>query len=434
MNDNEATRLLDRAAEALIPVEPAPLTSLLTAAKQGQRQKSRRVVAVAAASVALVLGGGAVIQQVTGDSGKPSPDKPSQNLTSDVPIAPEGTRFVGIGQVVVAVPKSWTVRDGEDCPLSAETQQWSGLRLGTPCASDEVKSVVTFETGTSRYEPLIQERGMNAKTINGIEVSRGDFICPPTTTCTMPDAMVLTIPSMDVTISWLGGVLGQSPVAEMANSLQLLPEGYTTVPYVTGSSVGGAMQDIKGAGLVSGQDPTSFDVDANQKVFGSQPEPGSLVEVGSTVTLIVDPPGNLTPLENNSPMTVTPSTARPGDVVALMFPNSTERSIRFTLTPLCPGALACPSTSPEQLGWVLYSDALGGEPTWSVGDRKGTSLLDVATEGPDHVVIPEPASDGAYQLCTLNTFEQMCTSIQVTADPTRPTTEGRQDTPADGDR
>jgi hypothetical protein len=74
MDQRETAQLLTRLAETF-QERPAPLTSLLAAAREGRRRKNQRMSGLAAAAVALVAAGGTVTAQaLIGDGGEHAPD------------------------------------------------------------------------------------------------------------------------------------------------------------------------------------------------------------------------------------------------------------------------------------------------------------------------------------------------------------------------
>lgn len=109
-------------------------------------------------------------------------------------------------------------------------------------------------------------------------------------------------------------------------------------------------------------------------------------------------------------MEARPDIAAPADVVALTYPagHRDVRGVGFSLA----------AWTAE--GWTithyLTSDANGNKPAWwSVEDSEGRGWADVgvAGPGPDHVVIPSTAAEGAHLLCTANAIKKKCTLIRV---------------------
>jgi hypothetical protein len=69
-------------------------------------------------------------------------------------------------------------------------------------------------------------------------VYRGTFVCPATADCTFSPAdapQYLVVPSENVAIILSGPEHAQGLLGRVADSIQVLPEGWTTVPFVEGS-------------------------------------------------------------------------------------------------------------------------------------------------------------------------------------------------------
>lgn len=111
MNDSETTRLLERLAETF-PDRPAPLPSLIRAAREGRRRRTRRNVALLVAATAVVVGGLVVAQQgVAGDADRRSQDVASDLSSNECQRARES-----------ASPTS--VPQGPDYPVNANGQSY----------------------------------------------------------------------------------------------------------------------------------------------------------------------------------------------------------------------------------------------------------------------------------------------------------------------
>lgn len=90
-----------------------------------------------------------------------------------------------------------------------------------------------------------------------------------------------------------------------------------------------------------------------------------------------------------------PRSASPGDVVALYFPQEdTARGLGFTLERLV-GNRWAPA-------FDLHSDGgmFGHEPQWWPHGQGGWEQIELSGAGPDRVVVPEDAEEGAYRICT----------------------------------
>jgi hypothetical protein len=108
---------------------------------------------------------------------------------------------------------------------------------------------------------------------------------------------------------------------------------------------------------------------------------------------------------------VSPESTRPGELVAIRFPDHQTRGVAYTLDTW------------EDHAWTtrfyLTSDAgdLNWTPDWwAVENSEGRGVPDIGITGPgpDHVRIPDTAPAGNYRLCTANTPDKACASLTVT--------------------
>ena len=86
----------------------APVGNLLSDGRAAKKRKRRATTAGAFAATALLIVGAFGLSGLTdGDHGEP-------DVASSLPAPADGTRWVGLGRVVVAVPEWWTT--GETQP------------------------------------------------------------------------------------------------------------------------------------------------------------------------------------------------------------------------------------------------------------------------------------------------------------------------------
>lgn len=102
-----------------------------------------------------------------------------------------------------------------------------------------------------------------------------------------------------------------------------------------------------------------------------------------------------------------PSTAEPGQLLAMHFPEETSRGIAFQLD------------RRESGNWLpvawMTSDGNGGEPaTVSVTTEDyGVDDVGVGGPGPDHVRLPDDVAPGDYRICTANAGEEFCAPLEI---------------------
>lgn len=110
-------------------------------------------------------------------------------------------------------------------------------------------------------------------------------------------------------------------------------------------------------------------------------------------------------------MEIEPTRAEPGEVLAVRFPQETDRGVAFVLE------------AETAEGWdlryflVAGSEAVGVAEWWTPADAKGRGWDDVgiAGPGPDFVEVPDAATPGDCRLCTANAVENVCATVEVTA-------------------
>lgn len=108
-------------------------------------------------------------------------------------------------------------------------------------------------------------------------------------------------------------------------------------------------------------------------------------------------------------LVIEPSSAAPGDIVELRFPEETMRGVAFQLD-------AETADGWETRYW-LTSDGNGGPPSWvPVGtDGHGWPDVGVGGPGPDRVAIPDDVPPGRYRVCTANAGNDFCAPVEVVA-------------------
>lgn len=298
-----------------VPVGAPPLDALVRGGRAMRRRARLRVAGGAAALTLAVVAGSTVAANTAFDGADPRPDG-EVPAAVDAPPAPAGQRLVGVGRVVVAVPADWGTNELDGCGSPEEPTVWFPVE-NTPL------DCFTFPHGVAsvQFTTLDTDEGRQAARhattsteVDGVEVRRGVFECPPTADCLFsPDAApgYVVVPREDVVITLFGPERAQDLLDAIADSVQILPAGYTTVPFVEGNNLAAWKTAIAEAGLVpDGALPECEDVvtpeadaftnascEADPRIR-TEPAPGSVAAVGSTVTLFpsetpvtpVDPP------------------------------------------------------------------------------------------------------------------------------------------------
>lgn len=108
-------------------------------------------------------------------------------------------------------------------------------------------------------------------------------------------------------------------------------------------------------------------------------------------------------------MEVEPARAEPGDILAVYFPQETERGVAFVLEEETAGGW--------DLRYILVAgdESSGAADWWTAADAEGRGWDDVGIggSGPDFVEVPDTASPGSYRICTANAVQNICTPVGV---------------------
>lgn len=101
--------------------------------------------------------------------------------------------------------------------------------------------------------------------------------------------------------------------------------------------------------------------------------------------------------------------ASPGDVVELTFPGEMTRGLHFVLEEEVGGTWA------HRYGLMSSGEDRGAPGGWFVPGDEDIAIPDIGIvgPGPDRVVIPEPATPGAWRICTGNAAENVCVRIEI---------------------
>lgn len=210
------------------------------------------------------------------------PREPTDRPDADAaePVAPDGMRFVGIKNVVVAVPESWGIERTNCGQPTQDTVYFGGGReLQCLVPQGGISSVLLLDLD-SEYGAEVAESATTKSQINGLDVRLGPPVCLTGIPCAFDRVVVMPEQRVVLATPFLSkesGVLG---------TVQLLPDGYTTVPHLSdGSSSPDALEDLAASDL-NGQLASGADC-CPHYVIGSDPAAGSVVPIGSEVTVLV---------------------------------------------------------------------------------------------------------------------------------------------------
>jgi hypothetical protein len=256
-----------------------------------RRHRRLRSAGGAALLTLAVVAGSALVTGMVLDGGN-ARGRHGQARATDTPTAPDGHRLVGLGRVAVAVPAGWGTNALDGCGRPAEATVRFELEDPTvdfdcDLVPHQVPSVTFTTLDTEAGETAVQA----AKTTMGDGlVHRGTFVCPEAADCTLSPAEApeyVVVPSENVAVILSGPERAQRLLDRVADSIQVLPEGWTTVPFVEGSYAVAWELALAKAGLeaVSTTNCGPSDLCATHVSVEPQPTVGEVVAVGSTVDL-----------------------------------------------------------------------------------------------------------------------------------------------------
>lgn len=291
MNDDNLTEILERSV-ADVRVGPPPLATLHRTARRRRRRTSYAAGLGAAAAVAVVAGGVAlwpagdvVTRDLTPSTSGPASPRPI------VEAPPAGSRWVGVGQAVIAVPDSWGTNQ---------------IRCGTPTRDTVVVDVEVIETCAAAYpdgttsvwirsrEPVDEVDTWTPVEVDGEAALRS------------PDARSMGfgsryygasvyLPERDVVFAATSTVSAQA-VTDVLEGITLL-DTLVAVPGFSEANYGGGDQSKAQERYVRALQEAGLQVELVVErqpqaslvgfVLDASPAPGTVVEPGSTVTVTV---------------------------------------------------------------------------------------------------------------------------------------------------
>lgn len=283
MNDKTPTTL-DRLLND-IPVGNPPIGDLLAAGHAAKRRQRRTVIAGTVAATVLIIGGGAVATQVV----NPTSDTNHQNMTAAQALdSPPGTRLVGLGRVVVAVPDGWAanyascntpIRDTYYFPYPQDCQ--SGIH-------PDVSSIAISTTENAEATPVVFDLQRDG-TVDGYDVRSSGLICTPGQGESCYETF--GIPDLD---TWFTVRVPRSDnatdtIEAIRDSLRVLPEDYTTVPFIPYGTEQQVTTAMREAGLTTEIEYTTCPATADcvTGVSDITPAVGTALPADSTVTITV---------------------------------------------------------------------------------------------------------------------------------------------------
>ncbi len=238
--------------------------------------------------------------QVTGDA------------AASLPPPPDGTRWVGMGQVVVAVPDWWTTGETK-CYEPNEDTVYFDPSVTTECVDEPEPSTVREVSALAVLDSTSGYGENEVRTMKPIGELAGRQVLERQTCEGWFDGVcrrLFAVPSEGVVFAVTIAEEGDGSYEEIRDSLRILPDGQTTVPLAIGSGwtpTWGAEPDVT-AVLVDSLEDAGLNVEVDTaeppersdtglyadlpkgSLLGVSPQLGSVIDVGGTVTVTVAGP------------------------------------------------------------------------------------------------------------------------------------------------
>jgi len=408
-NEEDLRRLLNDAATE-IPAGNAPIAELVT---EGRRSKKLRHI-VQAASVAAVVAVIAVGAFTLGPSVGGGGNMVAQPTTSPNELAlPAGTRLVGMNGVAVAVPENWGTNqtDDEKCDVPLENtvvfkKPAIGSLMSNWCLSlpERWSSLHWFSKDDEQIAEAIDDYEP-AGDIGGVATFRNEIgprVCRQIqsgakATC-LPNQFngALIVPSKNV--SMYVNSPRKATIEKVLGSVQLIPEGYTAVPDVTGLLSDSEVKPlVESARLLwENRCPEGYTC-RMVPIEATDPAPGSVVPLGTAVRAVDEPDRNSDRTDDDRPL----APPRKSDSTPIPLSTSLWRPGHDRMLALIQGRIQL-----SQDGCV-YLDGRGGvknDVIWPAGYSADVSangvltLRDPADEPVGHVGTKVSVAGGGFSV------------------------------------
>lgn len=285
MNEQDLTQLLERAA-ARAPIKALALDEITS---EGQSLPPRRrpilLLGVVAATTLTVLGL-VVAQQTFGGGALDDAPLTSPPISPpERPVVPAGTRLVGMGQVVVAVPKNWATEIGGCYDLPLQNRVFFPSGENPSCAGKrppDTSSAQFYDSRSSSVTGLVS-KAVVPDEVNGVSVLRapkrsaGDAGVVEGAMVVPSEHLLIWVDSPDAEV-----------VTDILNSVMSLPEGYVAIPSAEGSWEATREAMVR-VGLEVSVTRTDAFINGTRAgdIIHTAPALGSVVEEGSSVTVVI---------------------------------------------------------------------------------------------------------------------------------------------------
>ena len=231
--------------------------------------------------------------------------------SGELPLPPDGTRWVGFGRVVVAVPEWWSTGETR-CLAPVETTVYFDLGATADCpdpvppaVTQEVSALAVLDGRRGYGEHLLADMTPVAEVAGRQVLEREDCERWFEGVC----RRVFAVPTEGVVFAVTINDAADGDYEAIRDSLRILPDGQTTVPLATADgwtpswgasprTVDAVVRALEAAGLRP--DVTTAERTRRSDVLiadlpegsllGIEPSLGSVIEDGGTVTVTVSGP------------------------------------------------------------------------------------------------------------------------------------------------
>ena len=280
MTDDHLTELLERAADG-VHVAPAPVVAMVGDAARVRRRRALTLSLASAAAVAAVAGGTVVLSTVGNAPGPQSQATPAA-LASDA-------RLVGLGHVAVAVSRGWGTNVTR-CGVPQKDTVVIDVGTVETCLTQRPRGVESVEV--IQGEPRFDFSADETLTVDGVAAQRQATACEFDVGDTRVCNGTVYLPSTGVSFRAESST-GAAHVDRILQQIRLVPEqvgvpGYQTLAVnQQGNSGQKYLEALREAGFTGGVRTRKVPGVKAGYVLAVSPQPGTMVEPGSTVTVTV---------------------------------------------------------------------------------------------------------------------------------------------------
>lgn len=400
MTDHDLDELMERLGDRT-PVGPPPLSAI----RDDARRSSRRRLVVAGLAAAVAVAGGTALVTGLGGTGEGPGERADVFAPDGSFVPPDGTRAVGLGHVVVTVPEVWGTNE---------------VRCGAP-VRDTVVLHAPFEQCLVTHAPATDTVELHEGPLESLDVEPGEPVevdghdaeATPVE-CRMPEAgepapnvpgevctSYVYFSDVDTTVVVRSSREGAAErVRDMLGWVHWVEDqagipGFTVgnEDHIDGSAGRSYVTELEGLGLVVETVTERAPGVRPGNVAAVDPVPGTVVPVGSTVTVTVAA-GRLTPADDYIVQLTGPGDLRLEDAeiraggAEMVVPVGSELVLWPDMDPVAPGPLFG-RLRPE--GVLEVRDESGPRGTTWVARRPGTTRMTIELE----------ANDRSYEIGTV---------------------------------